>query len=158
MIRAHVVRGKNLKSAMGDKNKSKHTSSTFIPIRSSGEILMQLRDDGGGKKILYPNAWNFLGGAVEDGENHLEAAVREAREECDLELDASHYKLIFVYSHDNTFSDYVYVCEVGESWEPKVNEGRKMRWMKLEEIKKLQLGFEQEKIIPELEKFLRTRK
>ena len=31
-----------------------------------------------------------------------------------------------------------------------------MKWMKLDEIKKLRLGFEQEKIIPKLEKFLRN--
>lgn len=132
----------------------KHTSSTFIPVRQSGEILMQLRDDGNGKIIPYPNMWNFLGGGVEGNESNIEAAVREAKEECNLEVGADSYRLIFVYDHDNTVSDHVYVCDVSSSWEPEMNEGREMRWMKLEEVKNLQLGFEQEKIIPELEKFL----
>ena len=132
-----------------------HTAVTFIPINKTGKILMQLRDDGGGKQIPYPNTWNFLGGAVEAGENYLECVIREADEECEMKLKKQQCELIYVYNHDDTVDDQVFVCKVRGYEKVIVHEGREMRWMSLSEIKKLKLAFEQKKIIPQLEKYLK---
>ena len=44
-----------------------------------GRVLMQLRDDRPG--IAAPGHWGLFGGGVEPGEDLVEAAVREFREE-----------------------------------------------------------------------------
>jgi 8-oxo-dGTP diphosphatase len=54
----------------------------FINLR--GEVLLRLRDDRPG--LLFANHWDTIGGAVEAGEDHEAAAIRETREEIGLEL------------------------------------------------------------------------
>ena len=83
------------------------TAATCIPISPDGEILLQLRDDGNGKEILYPNMWNFLGGAVEEGETHQVAAIRELEEETGIKINQQSLELIWVYDHDGVVDDHI---------------------------------------------------
>jgi 8-oxo-dGTP diphosphatase len=53
---------------------------TFLVDRN-GALLLQLRDD---KAPNYPDVWGLPGGAIEDGETPVEAAVRELWEETGL--------------------------------------------------------------------------
>jgi 8-oxo-dGTP pyrophosphatase MutT (NUDIX family) len=62
-----------------DENTSKAIGATVL-LRD-GTILMQLRDDGRGTSIPYPNMRNFPGGAAEPDEEPLDAAIREMAEE-----------------------------------------------------------------------------
>lgn len=133
-----------------------HDGATVILVRPSGEILMQLRDDGNGKTIPYPSMWNFPGGAIEEGEGFLDAAVRETEEEFELNIDPSHLKLLWTYSHDNTKNDYVLACKVAAEVNPILHEGAEMRWFTIEQIKNLTLGFDQGKVIPYVEQYLVT--
>ena len=57
------------------------SAATVLLRRLDGKILMQLRDDGCGEEIPFPNMWNFPGGLVESSETPLEAAIREIKEE-----------------------------------------------------------------------------
>ncbi len=132
----------------------KYTAATCIIVGPDNEILMQLRDDGNGKKIPYPNKWNFLGGRVEANEDHVTAAVREIEEECGIVLAKNNLKLIFIYDYDNVVQDYVFAVRVQDKNIPRVSEGKDIRWLPLPEIKKLELGFHQEKILPFLEEYL----
>lgn len=54
-----------------------------------GRYLVQLRDDKAG--IFYPNHWGLFGGAVESGENPIDALRRELREELDLSPSSIRY-------------------------------------------------------------------
>ena len=60
------------------------------------EVLMQLRTD-------Y-NAWGFPGGAMELGESFEDVAIRELREETNLEIDE--LELIKVLSGKDTYREY----------------------------------------------------
>jgi 8-oxo-dGTP diphosphatase len=53
-------------------------------VDRNGALLLQLRDD---KAPYYPNVWGLPGGAIEDGETPMEAAVRELWEETRLRPD-----------------------------------------------------------------------
>lgn len=55
--------------------------------KEDGRYLMQLRDDKDG--IFFPGHWGCFGGAVEEGEDPVQALRRELREELELELDAA---------------------------------------------------------------------
>ncbi len=124
---------------------------TFILVRSDGKILMQKRDDGRGKEIPYPNMWCFPGGGKESGESHIETTVREIKEEYGLDVPIDSCKLIFSYDHDNNLGDQVFACEVPQDASPKLYEGAEMRWMTMEEIKKLQLAWQQNKVLDQIE-------
>lgn len=50
---------------------------------NQGEILILKRNSIDGD---YPNLWDTPGGGVDSGESLKEAAEREAREECGLEI------------------------------------------------------------------------
>jgi 8-oxo-dGTP pyrophosphatase MutT (NUDIX family) len=129
-------------------------AATIILVSSSNKILMQLRDDGNGKSIPYPNMWNFPGGEKEADESHLECAVRETKEEFNLDISSGDCEEIFFYRHDDIVEDTVYVCRVEGEPELQLHEGAAIAWMSLEEIKELALGFDQGKIISHIERYL----
>jgi 8-oxo-dGTP diphosphatase len=127
---------------------NKITGATCILIDPEGNILLQLRDNGNGKSIPFPNTWTFLGGAKEDGEDYASTAVREIKEECDINIEKNNLKLILVYDHDHAHGDHVFTYQFKTKPQIKVLEGADMKWFSLEEIKKIPLAFEQVKIIP----------
>ena len=129
------------------------TAATCIPISPDGEILLQLRDDGNGKEILYPNMWNFLGGAVEEGETHQVAAIRELEEETGIKINQQSLELIWVYDHDGVVDDHIFIVKLQKKDQPKILEGKDIRWISLFELKNLALGFGQAVIVPLLQKY-----
>lgn len=128
---------------------------TFILVRPSGEMLMQLRDDGRGKKIEYPNMWCFPGGGMEKGEEPIEASIREIREEYGIEIQRNQCELLTVYNHDDD-TDYVFICKVGSDAVPVLHEGADMKWFNIDAIKQLPLAWGQEKITPTVEGYLKS--
>lgn len=132
------------------------TGVTFILLRPLKRILMQLRDDGQGETIRYPNTWVFPGGRKELQEDYLETVIREAKEEFEIDLKPKNCKLLAKhFNEDGVEDDYVFVCRVSNKQIPKLHEGQAMRWMTLSQIKQLDLGFEQKAIIPYIEKHLK---
>lgn len=129
---------------------------TVILIKPNCEILMQLRDDGNGKIIEYPNMWSFPTGGMDDGESCIETAVREMNEEFELTLDPADLRLIWTYSHDKTKNDHVFAIRVRADVNPIQHEGADMKWMQLSEIKELPLAFEKHRVIPYVEKYLES--
>lgn len=54
-----------------------------VVIRNAqGKYLLQMRDDTPG--IVAPLTWDFFGGGIQEGEEPMNAAIREMREELDL--------------------------------------------------------------------------
>lgn len=82
-------------------NKGYKTGVTFILLRPSGEILMQLRDDGKGRQIPYPDMWCFPGGGKDEGETYLKTTLREVREEYELDIDADSCILLTDFTTKN---------------------------------------------------------
>ena len=58
--------------------------AAILFINPKGEVL--LRQRGNTPDLAFPNQWDTIGGAVEPGESHEAAAVRETREEIGLNL------------------------------------------------------------------------
>jgi len=67
----------------------------LIPVNSKREILIQDR-----RNYKKPD-WGFFGGGVESGETCLEAVIREAKEELDLEIRKE--ELIFLGESKTVF-------------------------------------------------------
>ncbi len=119
----------------------KETGVIFALTRDN-KILMQQRD-GNCKK--FPFMWCIPGGAKEEVDNtHEDTLLREIKEEYDLDIKSEQCTYFMDY-HGG--ADKVYMCKVNLVQEPKLREGLEMKWMTIEEIEKLKLGFNQEGII-----------
>ncbi|MEI6039789.1 MAG: NUDIX domain-containing protein [Candidatus Berkelbacteria bacterium] len=139
---------------MNKKDSKIQFGLTFVLLREDSKILMQLRDDGNGKNILYPNMWTIPGGGQDAGESDVEGIVREIKEELDLEVLLSECEFIFEFMHDENVRDRVFLCRVKQDVKVELHEGAAIEWMTLADIKKLKLAFHSEEIIPTLEKIL----
>jgi len=64
-----------------------HPDSSVVVVlpRVGDRILLQLRDDIEG--IVFPGYWGFFGGAIDEGENPTQAAIRETAEELNMKPD-----------------------------------------------------------------------
>ena len=120
----------------------------------SGKLLMQLRDDGKGEKIWFPNTWCFPGGTKEPDEGFLQTTIREAAEEFELKLSPEDCKEILIFNYDGTEDTHVFLCSVGVDQEPVLKEGADVKWMNMTEIEKLPLAFGQNRILSTIKETL----
>jgi 8-oxo-dGTP diphosphatase len=127
------------------------TGATFIIMRDFKEMLMQLRDNNSKR---YPNTWCFPGGTIESGEDEIKTVIREIKEEYELDIEENNCTELITYDLSYGVSAKVFICKCDNNQNPILHEGADMKWMNLNEIKNIQLGFEQEKILPPLEKYL----
>ena len=130
------------------------TAITVILMQPSGHMLMQLRDNGKGKAILYPEMWCFPGGGCDPGESPVQTVVREIYEEFHLHVDPAQCKYISTYIHDH-MDDHVYLCRIKENAKPQLHEGKAMAWKRLTGIKKINLAWQQNQILPAIEKYIK---
>ena len=126
---------------------AKSICATALLQRPNGDFLMQLRDDGNGTPIPFPNMWNFPGGAIEPHEMPIEAVIREIAEEFEISLDPSSCKEIWKYTHDHAASDHIFFCKVPADTKAVLREGAACAWMTLSKIAELNLAFDQAKIV-----------
>lgn len=101
--------------------------------RDTGRILFPFRS----KKVEQPNTWGTFGGAIDPGEDPLEAAVREAEEESQKKISKKHDDIIplFVFkSPTTTFRYYNYLVVVDSEFKPKLNwETEDYKWVRFNE-------------------------
>lgn len=157
MIPVHAVVVKSTRSVVENKNQ-KIEGVVFILKLPSNEMLLQLRDS---ESEHFPNQWNFPGGKCEAGENTTDTVIREAREEYDIDIKKEQCISLMAYDLPHRpYSTEVFVCELKENDQEniKLKEGADMKWMGMDEIEKLQLGFGQEAILPKLKEFLLVHK
>jgi 8-oxo-dGTP pyrophosphatase MutT (NUDIX family) len=69
-------------SAMGELRASDAVAGLIVT--EDGRYIMQLRDSN--PDIFYPDHWGCFGGAVDEGENPIQALRRELREELEFEV------------------------------------------------------------------------
>ena len=104
-------------------------------IYKNNQFLLQLRDNS--KKISYPNHWSFFGGEVENNENDEDALLRELKEEIAWMPNKINYYTTFLdYSTNAEVKLYLIKFESNNT-KLNLNEGQKMKWFKLEDIKTL---------------------
>ena len=123
------------------------TGVIFALIRDN-KILMQQRD---GNTDRFPFKWCIPGGEKEENEKWEDTLLREVKEEYNLDIEMNQCKYLMDY---NNGLDKVYVCRINFTQVPKLQEGLAMKWMTIDEIEKLELGFDQGGIIPALKKEL----
>lgn len=118
-----------------------------ILYNAAGEVLLQQRDDK--PDLRYAGYWTFFGGAVEEGEHHDAAILRELEEE--LELTDVQPRLWYEYEcPDRTVAgqvttyNHMYMAALNVPLESlTLHEGQAMRFFKREDALALDLAFMQ---------------
>ncbi len=103
-----------------------------IVIVNQDKILVLKR----GPNQSNPNLWNFPGGSVEKDETLEEGAIRELKEEANLEVNSDYVEYIGTINRDSLEVNCYITREY--SGEVKINkESSEFKWVTLEELKKL---------------------
>jgi 8-oxo-dGTP diphosphatase len=107
---------------------SDRTGVAIFFVNRRGEVLLRLRGDKPG--LAFPNQWDTIGGAVEPGETHAEAAERETSEEIGIELKGQVYWRQYL----SVVLLHIYAAPLDVAAEDLVlTEGRRIAWFGLEE-------------------------
>ena len=111
------------------------------------------------KKSRFPLMWECSGGAVIKGENSLQGAIREVKEEVGIDLEEKNGKMVF--SKIREFHNGEKFNVIMDVWLFKYNgevdlkkattdEVNDFKWMKKEEIREM---FENKQLVPTLNYF-----
>lgn len=107
-----------------------------------GMILLQQRDE---HCPYHPLQWCIPGGAQDPGETFRETALREIEEEYNLSILPDSCVFLTVRPANNPGE--VYVCTVPKDQEPILHEGKSMAWVPIENLTKMELGFNHNEFI-----------
>jgi 8-oxo-dGTP diphosphatase len=124
-----------------------------IPINAEGKILLQQRDDR--PDLNYPGYWTTFGGKVEDGETPDEAMRRELLEEIELDLPMILWKVEEYPMERNgqriVVEGHIYVGRIDHAEsEITLNEGQALGYFALEDLDRLKIGWDFERIFREV--------
>lgn len=120
----------------------------FILLRPDNTSLLQLRD---GNSRRFPHRWCWPGGACDSGESFIDTAIREIKEEYELSVEKEDVTLLM----SKYFGQQkIFICKVSQDVLPIMHEGADMKWMGVNEIKLVSLGYNQEDILRKFEKYL----
>ncbi len=120
----------------------------FILLSPEGKVLLQQRDH---HDTRFAFRWCFPGGACEGSEEYGHALEREAKEEFDVSLDSRRCQLMMKRLGDQ---NWVYLCPASDFESLTQHEGLAMRWMTIDEVQDLDLGWNQQDIVPVLKEAL----
>ena len=94
--------GKTILKSLARKEGLMYSVVHLWIYNSKGDILLQHRCK---EKKLYPNMWDIsVAGAVDSGENPIQAAIREAKEEIGLIISKNELTEAFVYNENYIFN------------------------------------------------------
>jgi len=118
-----------------------------IVYNADGRILVGQRT----VKDRYYQQWEFPGGKLESGESAQQALVREFAEEVGISI--THSEPLMELEHD--YPDrhvHLYIQEIKHyNGDPKPMEGQSLRWVKIDELRKLDFLQGNQSIINKLE-------
>ncbi|WP_242527555.1 NUDIX hydrolase [Ktedonosporobacter rubrisoli] len=117
--------------------------TNIILLNKHRAVLLQLRDDK--STIPYPNMWALPGGHIQEPETPQECILREIREELGLELK---YVSLFTEAERSYGKEHTYWAYVDISLKDiTLSERQAVQWFTRNEIKKMQLIYEDNRII-----------
>ena len=107
---------------------AKRSGVAIFFVNPNGEVLLRLRSDKPG--LAFPNQWDTIGGAIEAGETHAEAAARETAEEIGIELrDAVYWR-----SFQSVVLLHIYGAPLERAAEElELTEGQRIAWFGLDD-------------------------
>ena len=100
-----------------------------VVLFNHNRILLQLRDNN--PKTLNPNKWGIFGGGIEKGEAPEEAAIRELKEELELNLEKLEPLLQTEFNNEKI---YLFKHEIKNISNLRLNEGKDIKSFSKEEI------------------------
>ncbi len=113
-----------------------HRVVEIFTLNSKGEMLVTKRAP---EKKPYPNMWETTGGAVVAGEDSLDAARRELREETGIVVDTGELELILTHKGQSAFVD-IYLARKDvpvEQLTMQPGETVEARWVALSEFERM---------------------
>ena len=113
-----------------------HRVVEIFTLNSKGEMLVTKRAP---EKKPYPNMWETTGGAVVAGEDSLDAARRELREETGIVVDTGEVALILTHKGQSAFVD-IYLARKDvpvEQLTMQPGETVEARWVALSEFERM---------------------
>lgn len=96
------------------------TSAFVIVINKENRILLQHRSSDA---PTNPSKWQLWGGAIEEGENSKEAAIRELNEELKLNIPNESLELLEILKQDEKNEAAIYVVYFKNNIEISLGEG-----------------------------------
>lgn len=102
-------------------------------IDEHGRLLVTRRPQG----VHLAGLWEFPGGKTASGEAHDDALKREIREELDVEADV--HELVYTTTHaypERSVQLFFYRCTLSGTPQPAL--GQEMRWVRPEELERLE--------------------
>jgi 8-oxo-dGTP diphosphatase len=138
-VRSDVYR----RVTMGAYAPANEEAASVIFVNRDGELLLRLRGSQPG--LPWASHWDLIGGAMEDGESHEQAAVRETLEELELKLEGQRYW--------GTIQGIVRIHVYGAPLDAPAEsltllEGERVAWFTPEDAMSLPLVPYMEKLIP----------
>jgi 8-oxo-dGTP pyrophosphatase MutT (NUDIX family) len=128
---------------MGAYAPANEEAASVIFINRDGELLMRLRGSQPG--LPWASHWDLIGGAMEDGESHEQAAVRETLEELELKLEGHRYWGAI----QGIVRIHVYGAPLDAPAESlTLLEGERVAWFRPDDVASLPLVPYMEKLIP----------
>jgi len=119
--------------------------TNIIFLDEQNAILLQLRDDN--PNIPYPNRWAIPGGHISKGETPLECILREVKEELGVELNEA---ALFVAAERSYGREHTYWAKAHfRLADITLSEGQGVQWFTYDEIKNMQLIYEDNLIVDE---------
>lgn len=113
-------------------------AAVALVTNQNGEILLQLRDDN--HEIAHPNLWGLLGGGCEDGEDPLQAVLREVFEEAELVAETADplYRLVDFEGSRNLITVFG-ITTTEQLTDLRLHEGQDLRFFSRQHIRDIQL-------------------
>lgn len=101
---------------MAKPAKAASDNAAAIAVIYNGSVLLAKRIKNcyiTGKPIPYGGYWSIMGGTIDEGETPKECALRELKEEADLDLDPKKVKFLKKIP-ENKIKFYIYYCKLSE--------------------------------------------
>lgn len=101
-------------------------------IKDGNKILATQRGYG-----EFKGKWEFPGGKIENGENHIEALEREIKEELDVDINVEDFIITVEHDYPNFhLTMHTYMSKIS-SGKIDLLEHMDMKWLELKEIDKV---------------------